>query len=116
MTALVHFFTSQGLETAPVSGNVLTYDSVQYLKEPLLGRDLLSCDSSTADQSEASAAPVNTGIAYVQIQPGKTVFYEITPANEATLIPAAATSRYASGNLTLKFAPGWRLSVLEKTS
>lgn len=115
MTAIVHFFTFSGLTTAPVvGGDRYSTDSVMYLKETIKGRAKLECDESTSAATDHNASPVGSLVAYVQIQPGRTVYYEITPDNVDELVPADDTSRYASGNLTLQWGTGWRLSVLEK--
>lgn len=113
MTTTVRVFCVQGLATLPVvSGSGLAYDSVQALKWPPLGRDLLSCDTSTTDISDAAAAPANTQLAYVQVQTGKSVHFEIIPGG-FTETPASTTSPIMSGNQTVAFGPGWRISVLE---
>lgn len=113
MTAAVRIFTSSGLSTAPVvAGSRLSYDSVQLLKWPLLGRDLLSCDTVTADLSELSSAPDKTGVAYIQVEQGKSVHYEVIPAGFDVVV-ASTTSPIMSGTNTLEFGPGWRISVRE---
>lgn len=115
MTAIVKIFTFEGLTKAPiVGGNSYSTDSVQYLKEPCLGRDLLTCNTGAAEASEFSASPERSQMAYVQVQPGKTVYYEVTPGNVADLIVADDTSREGTGNFTLQWGNAWRLSVKEK--
>lgn len=115
MTATVHIFTFAGLTTAPVvSGDRYSTDSIQYLKEPILGRDKLECDEGAADASEHAASPTAAKVAYVQVEPGKTVYYEITSDNMDALVEANDTSRYAAGNFTLQWGSNWRLSVKEK--
>ena len=111
MTAAVRIFSFQGLVPAPVvAGDRLSYDSVQLLKWPALGRDLLSCDTSTPDTSEA--APAKTALALIQVEAGKTVYYEVIPDNY-DLVAASSTSPTLSGQTTIQFGPGWRISVLE---
>ena len=115
MTAAVRLFAFQGLVPAPVvAGDRLSYDSVQLLKWPSLGRDLLSCDTGTADTSEASAAPDKTQLALIQVEAGKTIHYEVIPANY-DVTAASSTSPTLSGQTTIQFGPGWRISVLEVT-
>lgn len=113
MAAVVRIFTVSGLVPAPVvAGDRLSYDSVQLIKWPLLGRDLLNCDTSTADTSDASAAPAATRMALIQVQAGKTVHYELFPEN-ADVTAATDASPTLSGQTTVEFGPGWRISVLE---
>jgi hypothetical protein len=115
MTTEVHFFTHDGIVTAPVvGGNNYTTDSLLYLRQPYKGADKLSCESGTPDTSEASAAPAGGNIAYIQVQPGKTVHYEVTPTNYELRV-ANSNSPYMAGNMTMPWGEGWRLSVLEKT-
>jgi hypothetical protein len=112
MTAAVSLFCFGGLVTLPVVGGVINRsDSVQAHKEPVLGRDLLSCDTGTADASETSAAPAKTEIALVQVQSGKRVYYEI--ATSGTVTEASTTSRIMEGSNTLPWGPGWTISVKE---
>ena len=112
MTALVGLFTFGGLTTLPVvSGIVNRSDSVMAHKEPILGRDLLSCETGTADASESTAAPDKTEVALVQVQSGKRVYYEVSTSGTPTT--ANSTSRIMEGSNTLPWGPGWRISVLE---
>ncbi|MDO9381850.1 MAG: hypothetical protein Q7T86_03210 [Hyphomicrobiaceae bacterium] len=113
MTATVHFFTANSLVSAPVQGRNLTFDSVLYLKQPPRGRDVLETTSPAADTTDAAASPAGVEIAYFQVEPGKSVYYEVTPQG-ADLAVATSASMYASGNNTIPWGEGWRLSVLEK--
>lgn len=113
MTAYVKIFAISGTVVAPVvGGDRLSYDSVQLIKWPPLGRDLLSCDASTVDTSQESAAPANTRAAFVQVEPGKRVYYEIARKG-ATLATPDATSPELSGETMLLFGPQDRISVKE---
>ena len=113
MTAAVSIFAFSGVTTIRVAGGVdLRYDSVQNHKEPILGRDLLSCTSVAADTSEASAAPAKTECALIQVENGKRVYYEIAPAGHTLLTPGP-TSRIMEGSNTITWGEGWRLSVVE---
>lgn len=115
MTAIVHAFTFSGLTVAPVvGGDRYSTDSVQYLKEPVKGRAKLECDESTSAATDFSVSPIGSAVLYVQVDPGKTVYYEITPDNVSDLVEADDTSRYAAGNFTLMWGSNWRLSVKEK--
>jgi hypothetical protein len=95
-----------------VSGQVQRFDSVMAHKQPILGRDLLSCDTGTADASESSAAPARTEVAYIQVQSGKRVYIEIIPSGH-TAVTASTTSPIIEGNHTIPFGPGWTVSVKE---
>jgi hypothetical protein len=113
MTATVSLFTFSGLTTLPVvSGQVQRSDSVMAVKEPVLGRDLLSCTTGAADASESSAAPARTEVVHLQVQSGKRVYYEIIPSGHAA-VTASSTSRIMEGNHTIPWGPGWTISVLE---
>lgn len=115
MTTAVHCFAFAGVIGIPrVGGNDLTFAVVQAIKFPLLGRDLLSCTTGSADASEVSAAPAGTAALWVQVEQGKRIRYEVTPAGQ-TLLTADATSPVLSGETQLQFGEGWRLSVLEAT-
>ena len=113
MSANVHCFAFAGVIGIPrVGGNDLTFAVVQAIKFPLLGRDLLTCDTGTADASLAAAAPAGTAALWVQVEQGKRIRYEVTPAGQ-TLIEAGSTSPSLSGETQLQFGEGWRLSVIE---
>ena len=113
MTAQVHIFTFSGVIAFPrIGGNDLTHSVVQAIKFPLMGRDLLSCTTGAADTSEASAAPAGTAAVWVQVEQGKRVRFELTPAGQ-TLLVAGATSPILAGETQLQFGHGWRISVLE---
>ena len=113
MTATVGLFTYAGLTTLPVvSGQVQRFDSVMAHKQPILGRDLLSCTTGAADASETSSAPAKTEVAYIQVQNGKRVYIEIIPSGH-TAVTASSTSPVIEGNHTIPYGPGWTISVLE---
>jgi hypothetical protein len=115
MTTAVHCFAFAGVVGIPrVGGNDLTFAVVQAIKFPLLGRDLLSCTTGAADTSEASAAPAGTAALWVQVELGKRVRYEVTPAGQ-TLLVAGATSPVLAGETQIQFGQGWQLSVIEAT-
>jgi hypothetical protein len=112
MTA-VGIFCYSGLTTLPVvSGQVQRFDSIMAHKQPILGRDLLSCDTSTTDTSETSSAPAKTECAYIQVQAGKRVYIEIIPSGH-TVTAASTASPIMEGNNTIPFGPGWVVSVKE---
>lgn len=113
MTAAVRLFCCEGLIAANVVGGTrLSYDSVQHLKFPPLGRDLLSCTTVDTDISDAAQAGNATTVAYIQVQQGKTIHYEVIPSG-FDVRAADTTSPTLSGSTTINFGPGWRISVLE---
>lgn len=115
MAATVKVFTFSGLVSAPVvSGTRLSYDSIQLLKFPYLGRQTLSTTDPAVDETDVATAPAGTQIAFIQVQPGKSVAYEVTPEGH-DFRPATTDSPVLTGDSTLQFGPGWRLSVLEVT-
>lgn len=113
MAATVRLFSHSGLWTAPsVAGSDLAYDSVKHLKQPPIGRATLNCTPTTADTSSETAAPDKTKICFVQVEAGKSVYYEIIPPG-FPLVEASSNSPILSGQSTFEFGPGWRLSVKE---
>ena len=112
MTAIVRVFGISGLLTAEVQSNRGVTDSVQMIKYPVLGRDLLTCDTGSADLSETTASPAGANLAMIQVQAGKTVHFEVIP-NAALAVTADTTSPTMSGQQLLQWGPGWRISVLE---
>lgn len=112
MTATVRVFSISGLLIAEAQSNRGYSDSVHVVKYPPLGRDLLSCDTSTADLSEASAAPTGSYLAVVQVEAGKTVYFEVNPPG-IEAVEAGDTSPTLSGEQLLQWGEGWRLSVKE---
>ncbi len=111
MTASVGIFFHSALIAAPtVVGSSKTDDTVLLLKQPPLARDLLSCTSSDADTSDA--APAGTQIAYVQVQQGKRVYYEVTPAGHTPRAPDSG-SPILEGNTILQCGPGWQIAARE---
>ena len=112
MPADVRVFGISGLLTAEVQSNRGHTDSVQLIKYPVLGRDLLSCTTGATDISETTASPTGANLAMVQVQTGKTVHFEVIPAN-ASVTNASTTSPTMSGQQLLQWGAGWRISVLE---
>lgn len=113
MTAAVRVFAFAGVIGIPrVGGSDLTFSIVQCIKYPLLGRDLLSCGTSSSDASEENAAPAGTAGLWIQVEQGKRIRYEITPAGQ-TLVAANNTSPELAGETQIQFGPGWRISVIE---
>lgn len=114
MTANVRIFIFSGTVTANVAaGNRLSVDSVQLLKWPEQGRDALTCDTGISDTSDPAQAPRDTSLAYVQVDPGKVVAYEVNPDGHVPRTPTAGGSPRMSGDTMIQFGPGWTLSVVE---
>lgn len=115
MTANVRMFAFAGLIRAPAIGGVdLAYDSLMLTKTPYLGSQLLTPDTSAAVTSDAANAPDGTRLALIQVQNGKRVHMEVTPAGHA-LRTATTSSPIAEGNQYIEYGPGWRISVREST-
>lgn len=91
-----------------------TTDSVALLKQPYLAREVLTPDTSTAVSSSSSTAPTGTQFVEVQVQDGKTICYEVTPAGQ-TAVTATQSSPWLSGRALLHFGAGWTISVIEAT-
>jgi hypothetical protein len=114
MTAIVRVFTHTGLITAPSSsaGGRFASDSVGLLKQPFLANEKITVAASPVTTS-ADTAPNGTGIAFVQVQAGKTVHYRLTPGNNEAATDATDASPVLSGDTVLNFGPQWRISFLE---
>lgn len=115
MTAIVRIYTHSGLVTAPVapSGGRFTSDSVAQLKQPYLSKERLTANDSTSVTS--SAGPNKSELVLIQVQPGKTVHYEVTTGNIGTPIEADVDSPTMSGDTVMQYGAGWVLSFLEST-
>lgn len=110
MTAAVRVFFHAGVTTAAVAaGTRYTTDSVAMLKQPYVGR--ASVTAVTGEAQSTSAAPNGTKIAYVQVQEGKAVHYEINPENRST--PADTSSPILSGSTQFECGSNWTLSFRE---
>lgn len=110
MATAVGVFFHSGLTTATVSaGTRFASDSVSMLKQPYLARASLTVDGVTAQAT--AAAPANTRIAYVQVEEGKAVRYEVNPENRSTA--ADTSSPLLAGSTQFECGPGWSMSFLE---
>lgn len=117
MATAVRIFTHAGVVSVPItSQNLAASDgALVLLKQPYAGSDSLSCDTSTADASEVSAAPTSVKLALIEVETGKTVAYEVTPAGW-DLRTATANSPRLTGSRVIEYGPQWRLSCLEVSS
>lgn len=110
MTATVRVFFHAGVTTAAVAaGTRYTTDSVAMLKQPYISRASATVDTGTAQST--SAAPDHTKIAFIQVQEGKAVHYEVNPPNRST--EADTGSPVLTGSTQFECGPGWALSFLE---
>jgi len=110
MTAVVRVFYHQGVTTAAVAaGTRFTADSVAMLKQPYIEK--ASVTATTMSAQSVAAAPSKTHIAYVQVQEGKAVHYEVNPPNRS--VSASTSSPILSGSTQLECGDGWSLSFLE---
>lgn len=110
MTAAVRVFFHQGVTTATVAaGTRFTTDSVAMLKQPYIARSLV--EASTGAAAVSAAAPPKATVAYVQVQEGKAVHYEVNPENRTA--DADTSSPLLTGATQLECGPGWTFSFLE---
>lgn len=115
MTATVRIYGYAGLTTAHlVAGGSSrpTSDSLSLLQNPYLGGEVLTA-GAVAVTSSVNSAPAKTTLLQVQVQPGKSIYYEVTPENLGVLRVATTDSPIIRGDTLLNFRAGWRLSVLE---
>ncbi len=110
MTAAVKIFFHQGVAQVPfASGTKYATDSVGTLKQPYIEKSSVSVDNVTAQSS--AAAPSGTGVAFVQVEQGKSVFCEVNPPNRSEV--ASSASPTIRGDVTFVVGPDWSLSFLE---
>ena len=110
MSAVVRVFYHAGLTTATVAaGTRFSTDSVAMLKQPYIERASVTATDSAAQS--VAAAPSKTTLAYVQVQEGKTVHYEVNP--ETRSVSADTSSPLLSGTTQIECGPGWSFSFLE---
>lgn len=110
MSVSVRVFYHSGLTTAHVAaGTKFATDSVAMLKQPYLARDKVSATTGAAVST--AAAPAGTRVAYVQVEDGKSVYFEVNPENRTTA--ADSSSPVVSGSATFECGPNWSLSFLE---
>lgn len=113
MTATVRIFTHAGTASAKVdpAGGRYTADSVFLLKQPYLGRQTIAATSGSAQSSLRAMAPRGSSLLHVEVQPGKTIHYEINPSNRD--VAATTDSPTLTGHTNFEFGPDWSISVLE---
>lgn len=112
MTATVRVYYHSSVTTAPVdaaSGRYST-DSVPLLKQPYLGREVLS--ATTSGEVRTAGAPAGTRLARIQVQEGKTATFEVDPGiNRAQ--EADDLSPTISGEQIVECGPGWKFGFKE---
>lgn len=110
MTALVKVFYHSGVTTAAVAaGTRFASDSVAMLKQPYIGRASVSVTSAAAQA--VSAAPNGTKLAFVQVQEGKAVLYEVNPPNRS--VDADTSSPLLTGSTQIECGADWSISFRE---
>ena len=117
MTAAVRVFGHSGMVATPVASysSQKSENAIWLLRQPYVANETLSCDTGAADATTAATfADTNIKIVKVEVQSGKTVHSEVTPANQ-DLRTATTDSPTIYGSEILQFGPSWRLSVLEAT-
>jgi len=87
-------------------------NAVYLLTQPYLAKESLTVDSVSIASDVALSAAGETKLLQVQVQSGKKVHYEITPSG-ATLREATTDSPIISGDETLHFCGGFRISFIE---
>ncbi len=113
MTTSVRIFYHQGLVKAAVSndGGRFSSDSVMMLQQPYIGSDMISCDNANVGATTGSNAGAGSLLARIEVQPGKSVYYEVNPPNRS--VAASTSSPVISGQVVIPFGHGWSLSFLE---
>lgn len=114
MTAAVRMFSHSELEVLPVSAASarLSVDSV-FVVGNYLAKEAFSVSPSTQSDSATATAPAGTRILRVEVETGKEVAFEFTPANATLATVSATTSPRLTGKTTLPFGAGWRISFLD---
>lgn len=114
MTATVRCFAHAGISHAFVANysGQQSFHALTLYKEPYLARESLTVDTSTAVSSQPALGAANSRILRVQVQPGKRVHYEVTPAGHAART-ADTSSPILEGNDQVEWGSGWSISVLE---
>ena len=119
MTAVVKLFSHGELVALPVSPGSSQYrtDSVQSLSYPYLVAEAFAAVGAVSQSNSAAAtAPVGTKVLRIEVQVGKTVAFEVTPANHTLRTVAAASSPTLEGRNTIPFGAGDRISLLDVTA
>lgn len=113
MTAAVRVYSYSGVVSAPIKNQNLatTNDAFVLLVQPYLAREVLSATASPVATS-ATTAPTHTNCLVIEVETGKTIAYEVTPAN-ADLRTADTDSPRITGRNVISFGAGDRLSVVE---
>ena len=115
MTAVVRLFAHAGMVALPIASysGQQSFHANFALKQPYLSRQMITADTGGAQTSNAALSDSeHTKLLRVEIQPGKRVHYEVTPAG-ATLRVADTSSPILEGNDALEFHRGWLISLLE---
>lgn len=111
MATVVKVFYHAGVATAHVAaGTKLATDSVGLLKQPYLARSTVTLNGAA---DSVNAAPAGTKIAYIQVQEGKAVTYEVNPPNRST--EADTSSPTLSGETQIELGADWTISFAEHT-
>jgi hypothetical protein len=116
MTAAVRIFAHSGVVSVPIANRNLAASDEAFvvLTQPYLARESLTAGTEPVT-SDAAAAPKGTSCLVVEVETGKTISFEVTPAN-ADLRSADMDSPRLTGRNVIHFGPGYRLSVLEIAS
>lgn len=113
MSVTVRCFAHHGLVALPISNysGQMSVNAAFSLTYPYLARQTIVADSVPIS-SQQDLAPRGTQILRIEIQQGKVVHFEITPAGYEPRIATVESPRLA-GRDQLPFGEGWTISVLE---
>lgn len=115
--AQVRVYAYAGLVSVPLApGGVTrpTGDSLHVLNNPYLAGEVLEPSTGSAVHSVLATAPPKTRMLAVQIEPGKSIHYEITPASQV-LREATTASPIIRGDTIVNFGENYRFSALESS-
>lgn len=116
MSAVVRCFVYPGLGSIPLAPggtNRPANDSLYVLINPYLAKAKLTVDSASAQSTDADLAPdKKTACMQIQVEPGKSVHYEVTPSGH-DLREATDESPIIRGDTIIQFFQGYRVSFRE---
>ncbi|MBS0243049.1 MAG: hypothetical protein JSS20_12795 [Proteobacteria bacterium] len=116
MSCAVRLFSYSGLLAAPwANNNQLATNAEYFVKEPYLAKTAITADTGAAVATDATLSPAGTAMLKVEVQRGRVVHYEVTPAN-GTPVTATTSSPTIDGKEFINFGPGYLISILEAGS
>lgn len=115
MAATVRLHTYSGMVASAVASysSQATGNAVWLLRNPYIANETLTATTASAVAStDGQFNDGNTKLVKVEVQNGKRVRIEFTPANH-DLRSATTDSPVVYGEEVFAIGPGWRISVLE---